>query len=90
MMKRITDSLAVTMFAVGTLVAGANLLAGCAGWGKTSCQVVDAAAQACTVVRFMGDDGKMHEVPLTPQEAQEVGKSKAAKMAAEKKAAEKK
>lgn len=88
-MKRVLDTVSVSIFSVAMLVAGANLLAGCAGWGKTACQVVDASEQACTVVRFMGADGKMHEVPLTQQEVNEMGQKKAAKMAAEK-AAEKK
>ena len=73
------DWLAVTIFSLSLIGVGVNFLAGCAGWGKTTCQVVDAAAGACTVLRFMGDDGKVHEVPISPKEASEFGKSLAAK-----------
>lgn len=85
-MKRFIDSIAVGIFSLSILGVGANLLAGCAGWGKTTCQIVDAASQACTVIRFLGDDGKVHEVSLSPAEANEFGKSMAAKKAAEKNA----
>lgn len=79
--QRVMDWLAISIFAVTLPLVGANLLAGCAGWGKTTCNIVDAAAQACTVIRYMGEDGKVHEVRLTPEEANELGRSAAAKKA---------
>lgn len=84
-MKRFIDSLAAAIFSLSILGLGANVLAGCAGWGKTTCQIVDAASQACTVLRFMGEDGKVQEVPVTPAEMNEFGRKQAAKKAAEKK-----
>lgn len=83
-MQSVMDKIAIAIFAITLPLVGVNLLAGCAGWGKTTCQIVDAASQACTVIRFMGDDGKPHEVRLTPEEANEFGKSMAAKKAAAK------
>ena len=82
--QSVMDKIAIAIFAVTLPLVGVNLLAGCAGWGKTTCQIVDAASQACTVIRFMGDDGKQHEVRLSPEEANALGKSLAAKKAAEK------
>ena len=81
----LVDQTAAAIFALAAAGALVLFLVGCAGWGKTSCQVVDAASQACTVIKFMGDDGRVHEVPLTPAEAKELGRSLEAKKAAEKK-----
>lgn len=38
------------------------------GYGGKACKVVDLAHNACTVVRYLGPDGKTHEVTLTPAE----------------------
>lgn len=79
--QRVMDKIAIGIFAITLPLVGANLLAGCAGWGKTTCNVVDAAQAACTVLRYMGEDGKVHEVKLSPEEANEFGRAAAAKKA---------
>ncbi len=79
MMKKIRESVGAMGLLVTMLAA-----TGCAGWGKTSCAVVDAAQAACTVVRFMGDDGKLHEVQVSKEEAKAFGEEMGAKRAAEK------
>lgn len=56
------------------LLAIASASAGC-GYGKPACTVIDAAAAACTVVRYLGPDGKMHLVHVTPAEMQLVGEA---------------
>lgn len=79
--QSVMDKIAIAIFAVTLPLVGVNLLAGCAGWGKTTCNIVDAASAACTVLRYMGEDGKVHEVRLSPEEANELGKQLAAKKA---------
>lgn len=69
-----------TIGAAGLLLT----LAGCPGWGSTTCKVVDAASAACTVIRFMGEDGKEHEVRVSRDELAGFGQEMAAKRAAEK------
>lgn len=62
----------------------ALVLGGCAGWGGAACKVVDAAQAACTVVKYMGPDGKEHEVKVSREELSEFGHEMAAKRAGEK------
>jgi len=40
---------------------------GC-GYGQVACQVVDTAHDACTVLRYMGPDGKPAEVKVPSSE----------------------
>lgn len=54
----ITACLAVT--------AGASLLVlSHCGHGGVACQVIDAIHESCNVVRYMGEDGKPHEVQIS-------------------------
>lgn len=55
---------------------------GC-GYGAVACNVVDAAAQACTVIRYMDSDGKMKEVRVSNAELRMFGSQMAARRAAE-------
>jgi hypothetical protein len=60
-------------------------LAAC-GHGAAVCGVVDvtaeAAQQACTVLRYLGPDGKVYEVRMTNKELAEYGRKTAAQRAA--------
>lgn len=47
---------------------------GC-GYGKPACTVIDAAAQACTVVRYLGPDGKVVEEPVSADKLTEQAKA---------------
>jgi hypothetical protein len=73
---------AAFLFALSAGGLSVELLTACAGWGKTTCQVIDAAKEACTVVRYMDDDGREKEVRLSPEEARELGKAASARQAA--------
>lgn len=56
-------------WAVGLLLALAlPLFAGC-GTGAKACGVVDIAANACTVVRYLAPDGSVEE--LTPEDLEQ-------------------
>lgn len=61
---------------VALVVLGGAL--GC-GKGAIACGVVDAAERACTVVRYMGPDGKVQEVQVDPDEMTAFGRAMAAK-----------
>lgn len=67
------------------LILSAFVLAAC-GHGAAVCGVVDvaseAAQQACTVLRYLGPDGKVHEVRMTNKELAEYGQELAARKAA--------
>lgn len=73
--------------AAGTmlLIVLAFLVSGC-GYGATACKIIDTAAplaqQGCTVLRYMGADGQVHEVPMAPEELQALGRSAAARQGA--------
>jgi hypothetical protein len=79
--RTLFDALAVALFTVGIVGAGANLLAGCAGWGAKTCSVVDLAKDACGVVRFMGEDGTVQEMKVTPEDMREAAKAQARRQA---------
>lgn len=79
-MKKVKE----TIGAAGILVTALFALAGCPGWGSTTCKVVDAASAACTVLKYMGPDGKEHEVRVSREEMAAFGEEAAAKRAAEK------
>jgi len=72
-----------TVGAIG-LLATLLLSQGCAGWGGTACKIVDAAQTACTVVKYLGPDGKEREVRVSREEFQEFGREMSTKRAAEK------
>ena len=48
---------------------------GC-GYGKPACTVIDAMHNACAVIRYLGPDGKMHEVKLTPADLAALAEAK--------------
>lgn len=55
------------------------LLAGC-GHGSTACAVVDATKAACDhVIRYLGPDGRVHEVQVPAEELAGVAKRVEAK-----------
>jgi hypothetical protein len=58
-------------------------LAGC-GYGKVACQIVDTAADACQVVRYLGPDGKPRDVRVPREELIAVAQKEEAKQAAAK------
>jgi hypothetical protein len=43
MKQKIINGLDMGLFTATTLVLMASVLAGCTGWGKTACTIVDAA-----------------------------------------------
>jgi len=61
----------------------AIMLVGCGAGGKV-CAIVDLAQHTCTVLKYLGEDGKPHEVRVTPEEAREFAAQVEAKRAAEK------
>lgn len=71
------DAFAVVVFmvAVGLLIA--NILAGCAGWGATTCTVVDLAHDACGVIRYLDENGKPVEMKVTNEDMKAVAKARA-------------
>jgi hypothetical protein len=60
------------------LILCASLLAGC-GHGAAACAVVDAANQACTVIKYMGEDGKVREVRVNRDELDQFAREAAAR-----------
>jgi hypothetical protein len=73
----------VRFFGVFTALVLSVGAIGC-GKGAMACAVVDAASKACTVVRYMGPDGKVDEVEVTPDEVNAFGRAAAARRKAEK------
>ena len=71
--------------AITALVA--LLLVGC-GAGAKVCAIVDLAQHACNVIKYLGPDGKEHEVRVTREEATEFATKMEAKRAAERAAAD--
>lgn len=69
---------AVRFFGVLVALAALGGVLGC-GKGAIACGVVDAASRACTVVRYMGPDGKVQEVQVDPDEMTTFGRAMAAK-----------
>lgn len=65
-----------------TVALVALLLVGC-GAGAKVCAVIDLAQHACTVVKYLDDDGKEKQVTVTPEEAKAFAKAMSAKRAAE-------
>jgi hypothetical protein len=53
------------------------------GHGATACKVIDAAHDVCSVVRYLGPDGKVHEVQVSSQELAAFGLQMAARRAQE-------
>ena len=62
-------------------LAGALGAAGC-GHGATACKVVDAAHEACAVIKYLGPDGEVRQVRVTQEELQQFGQEVASKRAA--------
>lgn len=86
MEKRLTLA-TLTLLAHGAAFAGGmagGLLVGAAagcGHGSTACLVVDAAQQACTVIKYMGPDGQPRQVRVSKEELQQFGRDMAQKRA---------
>lgn len=64
----------------------ALMLVGC-GAGAKVCAIVDLAQHTCNVIKYLGPDGKEHEVRVTREEASEFAAQMEAKRAAERAAA---
>jgi hypothetical protein len=65
------------------LVCLALCLSAC-GHGAQACAVVDVAAKACSVVRYLAPDGTVREVRVEPYEIAAFGEQMAARRASEK------
>lgn len=62
-------------------LSGTIWLSGC-GAGAKACAIVDLADHACSVLRYLEDDGTVREVPVSRAEAREFGRAAAKKRAA--------
>ena len=51
------------------------------GHGATACKVIDAANEACAVIRYLGPDGKVYSVQVSNEELASFGQRTAAKRA---------
>ncbi len=83
-MNRYTPLLNRIAEGVGLIVLLGAIIAishGC-GYGKVACQVIDTAADACTVLRYLGPDGKPQEVRVPRAELEQFAKTEAARQAA--------
>lgn len=63
-------------------VSAAVVHQGCSSWNSsnvknTTCAVIDAAKQACTVIQFMGEDGKAQEVRVSTSDLAAYGRTAA-------------
>lgn len=76
--ERFQNMRAVQFFGVLLALVVFGGVLGC-GKGAIACGVVDAASRACTVVRYMGPDGKVQEVQVDPDEMNTFGRAMAAK-----------
>lgn len=65
------------IFGMSLTFLGADVVAGCAGWGENTCRAIDLAHQACTTVKYLGEDGKEHFVELSQDDARELGRAAA-------------
>ena len=65
---------------IALMVIGLGIISepGC-GYGKPACTVIDAAHEACTVIRYLDKDGTVREVSITPSELQTLGLAAAAR-----------
>ncbi len=66
--------------ALGLVLFFAQLV-GC-GVGKTACSIIDTAAEACVVLRYLGPDGKVHDVRVPRSELEGFARMSAAQQAA--------
>jgi hypothetical protein len=82
-MKRIAFVVFQLLLTVSFAAIGFSILCvgGCAGWGQKSCAVIDLAHQACTTIRYLGEDGKPKEMQLGPSDGSELVRAYAAKRA---------
>ncbi len=80
--RAVSDFLAYAIFLLGVIVIVAHVLAGCAGWGGKTCSIIDLAHDACpAVVQFIGEDGKVQTMTMTPADATKLGAQKKAEAA---------
>lgn len=70
------------------IILFALALCGC-GYGRPVCQVIDTAADACTVLRYLEKDGTVREVRVPKGELERFARTEAARQAAAKEAAPK-
>lgn len=61
------------------------LVTGCGAGGK-ACAVIDTAHQACTIIRYLGPDGKTQDVQVSSEEIAAYGRATAARRAAHRRA----
>jgi hypothetical protein len=70
-------SLVITM----VLLTFGSLLLAC-GSGKAACAVIDTAHEACSVIKYLGPDGKVQTVKVSSQELATFGQYTATMRAA--------
>ena len=71
-MKKLIVVLALSLSACALFRSGVD----------TTCKIVDTAHDVCTVIRYLGPDGKVHEEKVTAEEMAAFGKQLSAKRAA--------
>ncbi len=71
------DAFALVVFILAAGGIAANFVTGCAGWGQKTCTIVDLANEACGIVRYMGEDGKVYEARVTQEDVREMAKAQA-------------
>ena len=51
------------------------------GWGKTACTVIDVVHDNCSWIRYLGPDGKEHEVRVDKDDLVQLGMATEARRA---------
>lgn len=74
----VTNGVATGLFAIALGLITIATIAACAAWDKKTCAAIDLAHQACTVVKYLDDDGNEKQVSMTPEDAKQLGRAKAA------------
>ncbi len=49
------------------------VLMACGAAERTTCTIIHAADEACTVLEYVGTDGQTHQVPVSKQDLQSFG-----------------
>lgn len=82
-MKHLTARDAITTFAIVLIPIIALLLAGLfltgCEYAKPACKIVSVVNQACMLVEYLGEDGQLHTVAVSPQELQGFAQTVAAR-----------
>jgi len=59
-------------------IAAAVLTSGC--WAKDpACSVIKTANEACTIIEYQGEDGRTHQVRVTPGQVEQLAREGAEK-----------